>query len=461
MKTKLFIATGTAFLFAVQAFAYTPPPKPPDYLSCPVNTIEDIGPEGTALTTTHREVDVACKNKLNQEYQAAFRANAMANNLMTDANDNIIKPPEPVLKECEVDADSSPNYNCLSENMQKTRAYNDKLSVYNLVVQQQAAAQAQLQANAEARASNSTTDLLAGAEAQANKEKANQSGLSSAFNITSIAFGVAFAASCAAAGNCNYYFAAASAAAAVMSALSAKQAAMDANTANEACLSYNKISSTPKECGASAATPPTFPYAQVDSKTGLCLPTAPASCTTNLKALNDKGVDIRKVVAGGPNGFAGAKAPFKINSDGSVTLANGKTYTAENFANEQAMLKAGLSPSDAKALANEFYGKEGVLAKTGLNPKTDLSTLSMKGFGSFDSGSGGSATVKIGGGDENDKLGLGTKNLNGKTARVPAGQEGLVRDFNGDAIGIAGDDIFKMVNKRYILKSAQDSFIGQ
>ena len=38
--------------------------------------------------------------------------------------------------------------------------------------------------------------------------------------------------------------------------------------------------------------------------------------------------------------------------------------------------------------------------------------------------------------------------------------EGLSRDFKGDLIGAAGDDIFSMMKRRYILKNEQDSFIA-
>jgi len=38
--------------------------------------------------------------------------------------------------------------------------------------------------------------------------------------------------------------------------------------------------------------------------------------------------------------------------------------------------------------------------------------------------------------------------------------EGLAREYNGEMIGVAGDDIFLMMNKRYKIKNDHDTFIS-
>ena len=58
-----------------------------------------------------------------------------------------------------------------------------------------------------------------------------------------------------------------------------------------------------------------------------------------------------------------------------------------------------------------------------------------------------------------DGSGSGGGHSGSNDGRNPAG-EGLTRDFNGEAIGSAGDDIFSMMNRRYKMKTAQDSFIS-
>ena len=473
MKAKIFSAITVSIIFSVNAFAYTSPPKPPDYASCKLIDVPDgvTDPNGNPVTTSHKVIDTSCKNKLDGEYQAAVRATNMANNLVTNDNGGVVQPVKPTYRECQtqtVDGNiSTPDYNCIAENSQKERGYNEKMNIYNMVVQQQAAAANQQQANADAKVKGSATGALSEAEQKAIAGGKKEDGLSSGFMSTSIALGVTYAGTCAFA-ECQQLILYASIAAAVMSMLAAKQANSNYQSASAACESYNNIASVKKDCGAipppvADVSQPPFPFKQVDPTTGTCLSTAPESCATNLRALTDRGVNIRKVLAAGPSGFAGPNTPFTMNPDGSVTMkATGKTLTAADFKDEAAMMAAGISAADAKALSNQIYGKDGMLAKAGLDAKGDLKAMNS-GIGSFDmGGSGTTTTVKVGAEDPN-KGALGTKDMGGGSAHGKRGvaNDGLVRDFNGDTIGIANDDIFKMMNKRYILKSAQDSFIGQ
>ena len=470
MKFKLISAAAISVLFSLNSSASSLPPKPPDYASCKLIDVPDVGTNfrGTPITTTHKVIDPVCKNNLDQQYQAAVRANNMANNLVTSDNGAVVEPAKPVLQECQSQIVngglSVPDYSCSAENSRKQREYNDKMAVYNLVAEQQNAAIAQQQINTDARIKNSSaTEQIAEAEKKANDGGQKQDQLSQMFNATSIAFGVAYDASCSSS-TCQQRLQYLSAAFSVLSKLSAKQSNQDYNTANQACASYNQLASNKKECGAvpppEDPTKPSFPYQQIDPASGTCLASAPPSCSANRQALLDKGINIRKVVAGGPNGFAGANTPYKINPDGSVTMkGTGKILSAADFEDEAAMVAAGISPADAKAIASDMYGKNGILAKAGLDTTADLKAMNS-GLRSFDMGSGGGTTTVKVGTEDPDKGKLGVKDV-GSGGKRGVANEGLVRNFNGDTIGIANDDIFKMMNKRYILKSAQDSFIGQ
>ncbi|MBC7754663.1 MAG: hypothetical protein H7Z71_10530 [Moraxellaceae bacterium] len=48
-----------------------------------------------------------------------------------------------------------------------------------------------------------------------------------------------------------------------------------------------------------------------------------------------------------------------------------------------------------------------------------------------------------------------------EVARTPASAEGLTKDYQGEKIGAEGDDVFKMINRRYILKQKQNIFLEQ
>lgn len=82
------------------------------------------------------------------------------------------------------------------------------------------------------------------------------------------------------------------------------------------------------------------------------------------------------------------------------------------------------------------------------------------GRDSYGIGSGGAGDGTLlgeGGYDLGDEVsGSGLKGR----LRKPAQVTGLTKKFNGDPIGVSGDDIFGMMKRRYILKSNQKTFFG-
>lgn len=92
----------------------------------------------------------------------------------------------------------------------------------------------------------------------------------------------------------------------------------------------------------------------------------------------------------------------------------------------------------------------GALAMIGLGNASDLA-----GYGEGEDGTGG-----FGGLSNNN--GRGKNNGTGKDGRDLASNSpfsGLSKNYNGENIGVAEDNIFGMVNRRYNLKQNQNEFI--
>ena len=274
-------------------------------------------------------------------------------------------------------------------------------------------------------------------------------------------------------GSCIPPLVAAGAAFLLLSAKSNQQAGEHANAANEACKTYNQLSSEQKDCsagsggGGGGSIPPVI--TDIYSPDGKCLTTAPPGCKdlvgtgsgtsitkipTNCKDASGKAISC--ITAG--------MGAYKQNPDGSVTVKtkNGdKTYTAADFADKKAMMAAGMSAADADKLMDDLYGKNSALAKAGLDAKALSDAAGKnKSLGDFTSGGSGSASVVNVDASKDAHKKFGDKLGDSALADRRPSSEGLSRDFNGDLIGAAGDDIFSMMKRRYNLKNEQDTFIA-
>ena len=126
----------------------------------------------------------------------------------------------------------------------------------------------------------------------------------------------------------------------------------------------------------------------------------------------------------------------------------------------------GLTDAQAQDVLDQLYGKNGALAKAGLDPKGQLKDLNFSPYpagvgGLSPGGSGSTKIVDINAGINSGKLykdklnGLGDDEKN----RRPS-SEGLAKEFNGELIGVANDDIFLMMNRRYKRIGDQDTLIN-
>ncbi|MCC2679932.1 MAG: hypothetical protein K0R29_2508, partial [Pseudobdellovibrio sp.] len=113
---------------------------------------------------------------------------------------------------------------------------------------------------------------------------------------------------------------------------------------------------------------------------------------------------------------------------------------------------AGMSAADI-AMANGMRNGINSIAGT-VDASKDLKALNGGGDYEDAAARAAAAAAAAGAGD-------GTLNTNGLGKdRGIASAEGLAKDFNGELIGVAGDNIWKMMNRRYKLKTAQDSFMN-
>ena len=272
-----------------------------------------------------------------------------------------------------------------------------------------------------------------------------------ACELASGAFMTKYGASCTP--KCNEAFLATSIFFAGAAKAASSQADSNSDVAHRSCLTAAQFSTKDSNCGP-APTP--FKPSDVITKTfdqnGNCIGSQ-LDCD-NLSKNLPPGTSIKDMM-NGLKTITSGKGPYKINPDGSITSKDGKKYTVDNFSNENAMIAAGFSAADAKfAAANLKKIKDSI--------NNDLSAASL-----LAKKNSGPNSYSDNTGTASNKSGSSPLTPNGSTAKLIndkerslASAEGLVRDFNGEAIGISNDDIFRMMNRRYKLKASQDNFIA-
>ncbi|QDK39169.1 hypothetical protein [Bdellovibrio sp. NC01] len=142
---------------------------------------------------------------------------------------------------------------------------------------------------------------------------------------------------------------------------------------------------------------------------------------------------------------------------GSFTVGD-KTYSSSDLASTSSMADAGIPQStidSAMALSNDLEKK--ALAKL---EKVKANATAENGY---EEGSGSNNRAIASSEEDNTGLantGKNPKNGLGKNSGVdPTLVAGLTKNYNGEPIGVAADNIFSMVSRRYKLKESQESFI--
>lgn len=488
MKQSLSMLLALGFCFQVNAQTeaqvsgnFLKPPEAPKYENCG-SVVVDNGMGGS-----YQVRDQACLSRneeLERNYNAMVEAYNRSTRMMTSDAGAMTKPAEPKYEICQAidngQGHITEDHNCLVRNQSLKHDYDIQMSGWNYFQSQQVQSnQAALEAQAQAEsASKSATDALQKAIDQNKKAASKARSAAQAAAALSVSYGVQFAGSCAGAGaTCDWSLLAASVGFGMVSSKSSRQAGQNDVSGYEACVTQSKISTTTatSSCGADPSLNPT-PAPNVNTalvpntfdQNGNCV-TDKATCNQVVAAL-PPGTNIKNI-AGGASAFA-TSPPYKKNADGSYTMKNGKTLKADNFTSMKSLMAAGLTADQAKsalgllskggsALGSALEKASSDLKKDGKDYSKDFNGFAISGSGSSGADGSGSNALGVNGGSINSTSlggGLG-KEAAGKGDRNPAG-EGLTRDFNGETIGAAGDDIFSMMNRRYRMKTAQDSFIS-
>lgn len=415
---------------------------------------------------------------------AANEGLARAQRMEVGNSDGLKKPEPPPKPDCgsptATNAEGLGGYNpsyyaCMSQYEAKMRDYNLQLEAYNKAVGAQADSQRNADAAKQAEWAKMNDKTASGAmeEVQAKNQKGNQiyvamAGALAAYAAAKFAQSAVCSAQCGAAGGgcCSSAprYMAAGIAFMLLNGKSNKQAGEHARSAGEACSTFNTLSSTQKDCSQTQSAPQ-ITVGNIDPNTGMCKPDAPPSCQETLNQNGLKPV----VTANGAKASGMTSAGFetfgKIQPDGSVKDKNGKIWKESDFKDKNAMIAAGIPASVASGLAEELYGANSPLKKPGMDPKEALKKLesSVSPVVSIDSGVG-TNIIDInkngpnGASTFSDKLNA-VKNADGEQDRMPS-SEGLMKEFNGELIGVSGDNIFLMMNRRYKLKTEQDTFLS-
>lgn len=142
-------------------------------------------------------------------------------------------------------------------------------------------------------------------------------------------------------------------------------------------------------------------------------------------------------------------------TNGTVTTPDGKKLSSSTFASNASMASAGLTPLEINA-SNA--------AKAKMNADIAAKLKGADGSmydGDLGGGGAGSATASATSADGGLAPGsLGKNNSNLGINRDPAQVAGMAKNFNGEPIGVAGDGIFSMMNKRYGVKQQGGSFLS-
>lgn len=163
---------------------------------------------------------------------------------------------------------------------------------------------------------------------------------------------------------------------------------------------------------------------------------------------------VNPSVVGGMGGkeLADKLSGFGVKYDtksGKFTMPNGKSFSTSDVMNPNAMANAGVSPSEYKSAMDMAKAAE----KKAADSVEKMGALTAaNGFDSGGSG-GGSASSKLP--PSLDEAGIPGAPMK----REPTSVAGMVKNYNGEMIGVSGDNIFEMMARRYREKASKDNFL--
>lgn len=246
------------------------------------------------------------------------------------------------------------------------------------------------------------------------------------------------------------------------------------------CQMNNTISSVKQNCNSSDPSSPIYNQAVetppnetwYDPGTGQCKPDAPALCQQMMNGENGYksiGNSLPKMTgsctgAGTTACMAAFKQTVTQTPRGlkvSYKDKNGKEYTfyPDEFRDEKSLMGFGLTSTQAKKALAELAEVEETAKKALADAKKAGEGLEASSHASLGIGLGSSGDSGAGAAMDMESNRSFKDELKAVEETRKPSSAGLVKDFHGDMIGAAGDDIFTMMNRRYQLKNEQDTFV--
>lgn len=288
--------------------------------------------------------------------------------------------------------------------------------------------------------SSSSADIKNSSDKTQSQNKKSQ-GISQIIGVANMGLGAMhmsnFAASCSGGATCNYGELAQGVLHFAMGAMSFKQAGANGNAAGQAGLTGYDTSST-------------NPFGDAGTEINHLDPNVDSTKDKNLSALvNTKKLNEIKRDLMGP-GIGGVK----MDSNGIITTPDGKTYDSNQLTDKAAMAKAGFSDSaiDAALAANSAFEKAAIKKMGGADTVGIGAATAENGFSD---GGGGAKYGSASSMDQRSGGGYADKSRNPANTNKIAG---LTKNFNGERIGVAAENIFNMMTRRYKTKEKQDAF---
>jgi hypothetical protein len=153
-------------------------------------------------------------------------------------------------------------------------------------------------------------------------------------------------------------------------------------------------------------------------------------------------------------------APFVFNpKTQTLTTSKGKTLPASAFSSPSAMAAAGIPQNviDAAVASEKAIAAEATKKAEKYKVAGGSSEEAGGGGGGGGWGSAGGGADGSGAGDGAGS-GLGGKGAGLGMGKDPTSLAGMQKNYNGEAIGVSGDSIFRMMTRRYKVKESQRSF---
>jgi hypothetical protein len=157
------------------------------------------------------------------------------------------------------------------------------------------------------------------------------------------------------------------------------------------------------------------------------------------------------------DGYAKGSQTFKntgiqISDDGqNVTLPNGKKVASSSMASADGMKSAGFSASE---IANAMSGLDAA-SKAVAAQQSKLASLTNDAGGGGGGGMRAGGDGGYGGGSSDDAL----ARMRAASLKNNSNVSGMSKKLGNDNIGVAGDDIFEMVSRRYQTRDKINSFL--